>query len=77
MRDEGARVMIAMFYGRLRKVQCQHSTIRGMVIEGRRHLPAAPAEVALKLSWLAWNLRRDAAGWGHPCPDSRIEGGKP
>ena len=53
------------------------STMRGMVIEGRRYLPAAPAEVAFKLSRLAWNLRQEAARWGHPCLDSGTGRAKP
>ena len=37
------------------------------IIKDRRYYPAAPAEVALKLSQLARDLRKEAALWGSPC----------
>ena len=40
---------------------------RDAVIAKRRYFAAAPAEVALKLSQLARNLRKEAALWGSPC----------
>ena len=40
---------------------------RDGVIAKRRYYPAAPAEVALKLSRLARNLRKEASLWGSPC----------
>ena len=44
----------------------RHASV-GTIIRDRRYYPAAPAEVALKLSRLARNLRDEAALWGSPC----------
>ena len=61
-----ADAVMAMVVDVARYDTSKHANER-TIIEDRRYYPAAPAEVALKLSQLARDLRKEAALWGSPC----------
>ena len=62
-----ADAVMAMVVDVARMDAGKHQDEKAIVLLKRQHFPAAPAEVALKLSRLARNLRKEAKLWGSPC----------
>ena len=61
-----ADAVMAMVVDVARYNTSRHADV-STIIRERRYYPAAPAEVALKLSRLVRDLRKEAKLWGSPC----------